>query len=298
MSSDGTLWSALADWQRRLRVVHRLERARAQKRQRRQMAVYVGDNKVLTNTFYGHKLYVDARDMSLAPHLIMDGFWETRNTRCYCRTLRRGMVVADVGANLGYYPLLGAMMIGRKGRLHIFEANPHLIDLLHQNMDVNGYIGRSVINHMAASDKRGTLRFNVFKRHHGSSSVVDFQKDHLDKYRDEVEAIEVPSISLDEYFEPLGMKVDILRMDAEGSEERILQGAKKVLAANPGITIFSEFAPALLTAAGSDPRRFLESLRDQGFRICSIRGRGVPRPADIDALCSSEMADLFLQRPR
>jgi FkbM family methyltransferase len=286
-----------ADWWRQRRACLLLDQAGIPWLRRHRPAVHLGDHRVLTTTFCGHKLYVDGRDLSLAPHLLVHGFWEPEVTRCFCRTLRRGMRVADVGANQGYYALLAGMLIGPQGRLHVFEANPNLIDLLHANLDVNGYLDRAVVNAMAVAERCGVLRFNLLRRHRGSSSIVDLPREQLEAWHDEIDTVEIPCVSLDEYFEPLGMELDVLRMDAEGSEARILAGARRLLAANPRLTIFTEFAPFLLSAAGADPRGFLESLREQGFQICSIGRRGEPREADIDTLCRSYMADLVLRRP-
>ncbi len=81
-------------------------------------AVYLGENLALTRVLDRFKMYVDARDISLAPHLLLDGYWELWNTKVFRQLLRPGMHVVDVGANVGYYTLLAAAGVGPRGRVH------------------------------------------------------------------------------------------------------------------------------------------------------------------------------------
>jgi energy-coupling factor transporter ATP-binding protein EcfA2 len=86
--------------------------------------VYLGDHRALVRTAWGHKMFVDTRDLGLAPHLLLDGSWELWVTAAFLTNLREGMTVVDVGANIGYYSLLAASNVGSGGRLVSFE--PHL----------------------------------------------------------------------------------------------------------------------------------------------------------------------------
>lgn len=50
--------------------------------------IYMGDSKALTNTIYGHKMYVKTTDLSLAPHILLDGFWENWITKVFIREVK------------------------------------------------------------------------------------------------------------------------------------------------------------------------------------------------------------------
>ena len=66
------------------RLLRAFRRSRAKPpapRERERQAVYVGANRVLTTTIHGQPLYVDARDLSLSPQLILNGNWEPGVTR-------------------------------------------------------------------------------------------------------------------------------------------------------------------------------------------------------------------------
>ena len=89
-------------------------------------STYVGQNLVLTKTIWGHKMYVSSHDLSLSPHLIIDGYWEEWITKQFRKICKPDMTVLDVGSNLGYYSLHAAELVGSSGRVHSFEANPNL----------------------------------------------------------------------------------------------------------------------------------------------------------------------------
>src|SRR5258708_38672807 len=72
----------------------------------RQPQTYLGDHTLLTRTIFGHAIYLDSRDLSLTPHLFLQGYWEPEVTRFFLRIVKPRMHVVEVGANVGYYTLL------------------------------------------------------------------------------------------------------------------------------------------------------------------------------------------------
>jgi hypothetical protein len=87
----------------------------------------------------GSKMYVDSSDIGVAPFLLEWGFYEKYETALFKRLVKKGMVVVDIGANIGYYTLLAAHLVGDKGKVFAFEPDPNNYDLLCKNIEVNGY---------------------------------------------------------------------------------------------------------------------------------------------------------------
>ena len=102
---------------------------------------YLGDHQALTRILGRYKLYVDTRDIGIASHLMLDGYWEMWVTEAMMRLLRRGAVVADVGANLGYFTVLMADLTGADGHVLSFEPNPQLAPLVRKSVEINGFAG-------------------------------------------------------------------------------------------------------------------------------------------------------------
>lgn len=259
--------------------------------------VYLGDYKALTRTVWGHKMVVDTRDISLAPHILMDGYWEMWITNFLMNeVVEEGMTIVEVGANIGYYTVLMASKIGPSGKLYSFEANPTVFDVLYQNMAVNGLLDRVTLVNKAASAKNEMLDFYTLKRYQGSSSVVQFSEKFASHYRDEVELLKVEAVALDEFLPPSHHRVDLLKMDAEGSEALIYRGMKSIISQNPQIKIVCEFAPGSIAGTGEDPRTFLESLEQLGFRFNRIDAYGKLQELTVNDLLQIPHCELFLER--
>jgi len=259
-------------------------------------STYVGQNLVLTKTIWGHKMYVSSHDLSLSPHLIIDGYWEEWITKQFRKICKPDMTVLDVGSNLGYYSLHAAELVGSSGRVHSFEANPNLHKIIFKNMAINGYLGRTTLYNNAVSDKSDKIIFNCLKNHLGSSSVASFSEDFLELYMDEVEQIEVEAIALDEIPDLIKSKIDIIKIDAEGSEPLIWNGMQKILKKNPLIKIIAEFSPASISGIGENPRDFLDRIIGMGFQIKSIQPDGELIEVNIDQLVETNWAELLLSR--
>ena len=259
-------------------------------------STYVGENLVLTKTIWGHKMYVSSHDLSLSPHLIIDGYWEEWITKQFRKICKPDMTVLDVGSNLGYYSLHAAELVGSSGRVHSFEANPNLHKIIFKNMAINGYLDRTKLYNNAVSDKSDKIMFNCLKNHLGSSRVASFSEDFLELYMDEVEQIEVESIALDEIPDLIKSKIDIIKIDAEGSEPLIWNGMQKILEKNPLIKIIAEFAPPSISSIGENPRDFLDRIIGMGFQIKSIHPDGELIEVNIDQLVETNWAELLLSR--
>ncbi len=253
--------------------------------------VYMGSHRALARTVWGHKMFVDTRDLSLAPHILLDGYWEMWVTKVVMDTVKPGMNVIEVGANFGYYSLLLASAIGEKGKLFSFEANPPVFDILHRNIEVNGFLDRTVVENKAAMDRNTRITFSVSEKHYGSSSIHDLSSDVGDSIR----KIEVEAVSLDDYFSDKGLRFDLIRMDAEGSEPFIFDGMNGIIDANPDITIITEFTPSMISGK-RDPREFLMKLAEKGFRLAYITTESQIVDGNIDELLSMPSCDLFLKR--
>jgi predicted methyltransferase len=100
--------------------------------------VYVGGNRVLTTTVHGQSLFVDSRGLSLSPQIILDGSWEPGVTQALRSLVKLGMTIVEIGANIGYFTTLPGRLVGPRGCVRAFEANPKIFDLLTESIDTTG----------------------------------------------------------------------------------------------------------------------------------------------------------------
>src|SRR4029077_2829128 len=80
-------------------------------------------------------------------------------------------VFVDVGANIGYFTLLGAQLVGKRGRVVAVEAHPGLADLLRRNVIINGVRDRVTVWNGAAWSETTTLTFHQRAHYLANSSV-------------------------------------------------------------------------------------------------------------------------------
>ncbi len=186
---------------------------------------------------------------------------ERYETRLWCDLIKPGMVVADVGANLGVYTLLAARATGPGGVVHSFEPDEDNHALLAQNVEANGY-GNVVLHRSAVADHVGSIRLYRRPEHSGDHRIYSAESD-------EGPSVQVSVTTLDEVFRQ-SPRLDLVKLDIQGAEARALEGMRTVLGRNPNLSLITELWPEGLTNAGTEPRQFLEALRGLGFQIHRI----------------------------
>ena len=169
--------------------------------------------------------------------LSQDVFWggirgyEYPSLRVLAAFVTKAECFIDVGANIGYYSLLAARL-NPNLRAYAFEPMPGAWTYLLKNIDLNGFSDRITPVRMAVADGPGEVEFFVTKNpkalhleHHlGGSSSTARAKDQYSQ------TVVVQMGSLDDFVEERGIKrVDILKLDTEATEDKVLAGAAKLI---------------------------------------------------------------------
>ncbi len=177
-----------------------------------------------------------------------------------------GMVIADIGANAGFYTLEMAACVGPTGRILAFEPDPFNFKLL-QGRAAKAPANTEV-HQLALGDRRGkaTLFCSAYNR-------ADNRLGHS-QTEPHVESFEVQVETLDDFLPARGATtLDALKIDVQGNEAQVLAGAEKTLRA--GVRwIWFEFSPDHLRATGSDPERLLENVSRFGMDLFEVNQHG------------------------
>lgn len=159
-----------------------------------------------------------------------------------------GAVAFDVGANLGEWSLLMAKSIGPSGKLYSFEPLPFLAEAIDKTLKANGFKQARVIAG-AVSNKSGEATLSVDYRHTGKSRIGTLESDG------ETERLAVKTLTLDDFSNSENLeRLDFIKIDVEGHEAAVIEGAKDVL---------SKFRPTLILEAGmetEDDRRNIRNI--------------------------------------
>jgi len=219
-----------------------------------------------------YKIYVDPTDKGLSTHLLLDGFWEMWVTEIIARLVRPGMVVADIGANLGYYTLMMGDLVGPKGHVHAFEPNPPIARRLRNSVGMNAGHQRTTVHEVALTDYDGTAALYSPPLEPKNASIVGGAGRPGN--------VAVPARKLDS-IENID-RLDFVKIDAEGAEETIWRGMERHLRADRPPTILMEYAGDRL----SDPGAFIDNIVGLGFQLNLIRHDGRTVPIDKQKLLS------------
>lgn len=182
-------------------------------------AVNLGDGVMLCRAMGRYKMFLSAQDVGFTPHLLLDGIWEPWMTPVLARRIKPGMAVADVGANHGYFTLLLADLVGPGGRVAAIEPHPKTAELLRRTVGVNGFGDRTTVFEQAvgAHDDR-LLTFERRDDDPKNARIVG------DERAEQPGMTRVRSGRLDTLLADWP-KVDFLKIDVEGAEEAVLEGA-------------------------------------------------------------------------
>lgn len=184
-------------------------------------SVYLGDHRSICIVLGGYKMLVDTRDLGFAPHMMFEGYWEYWLTRYMVSRIKPGDVVADIGANLGYYTLLMAELVGPEGHVHAFEPNPAINELLRLTINLNGFGSRVTVHDgaLVAPDGPKEVSFFIPTNDAKNAAIVP---EGFSSPKGEV--IKVATHTLDELRLP---KLDFMKIDVEGAELGILAGSRE-----------------------------------------------------------------------
>lgn len=227
----------------------------------------------------GHKIYLDKYDsMRLSTRKSFD----QQVIKAAKLHIKEGDVVVDVGANIGYYTLLFAKLVGPSGKVYAFEPHPENFQILKKNILENGY--RNVIlEKKAVSSKNGIEKLYIDKdmatRHSFLKSFVTTSK-----------FVEVDTITLDSYFGK--KKVDFVKIDVEGYEFQVLKGMNDLMD-NKEICIITEFTPWNLKQQQINPNEFVNFFTSKGFGLYEINEQGRFKFSLNDALRKATMKKTY-----
>ena len=258
--------------------------------------VYAGDGTAIVATRWGGKLYVDCGDAVLAPWLLLDGLWESSATGWFQQVVRPGHHVVDIGANIGYFTVLSAKLAGPSGRVVAFEANPRLRQLAARNLAANGVHGHAEVHHLAAWSESTEVVLHVRRHFSVNSSVAPSSPAFLEQVGDEAsEPVTVQAVAVDDVLGDLP-RVDVLKIDVEGAEVRVLRGLARTLKANDDVKVLCEWAPAAIEAVGDDPEEALDVFRSLDWAAKILGDDGIARPVSWDEVRATGFANLVLAR--
>jgi len=235
--------------------------------------------------------YQMSLDLANAIHRqIYMGCFANAMTRWAKALLRPGGSFLDVGAHAGYFSLIAANRVGRNGRVFAVEPNPVVFATLRAHLTANA-IAQVEACHWSLAERNGSVSLHV----PSTESYRDYNATLL--RRPEWTPIEIPARRLDDCLDEWGIeRIDLMKIDVEGAEPRVLDGGGAHLASGVVRHAMIEINGPRLVEAGSSPAALVEDLAALGFEPARLVGGRAVRIArtDIDLDPTHEQDCLFV----
>ena len=184
------------------------------------------------------------------------GAYEAAKVQMIRGFLAPGMTFLDIGANKGYFSLLAASILKDSGRIVAAEPEPTNCGWLRRTMRRDLYPNVDVMQVAVGSDaKRGRLYLG---ERSGWHSLVE---------SGDRPSVEIEVTTLDALVEHFALeRVDVVKIDVEGSEVEVLRGARRTLTHESDPVILMDVHPQL----GVDPKEISQAAATYGLRIFNI----------------------------
>jgi FkbM family methyltransferase len=221
--------------------------------------------------------YLASRDLYV-PRPLLDFYsnFEPLTLRAFRQALAPGMTVVDVGAHIGCYTVLAAPVIGVRGVVYAIEPCVDNRRLLMRNLHRRALTNVIVLPNAAG---RTTRRRPFYIA--GSSTLHGFYGHPMAGATQTT--IEVQESPLDDL---LHGSIDVIKIDVEGAEIEVLEGGEQILRRSPEASLFVEWNPACLSAAGYDPAELPDRIAALGFSEIRVLDDHARRVRDLEEVLS------------
>jgi FkbM family methyltransferase len=197
-------------------------------------------------------------DGLLTDRLMADGLWETSVTEVIAHEVQPGMRVVDVGANVGYFSLLMADLVGDKGQVYVVEPTPTLHACLRRSLCLNYYDNRfTLVTHPLSDKDDQEVEFFI-----PNGDTKNARIDLSNNCGQDGQRVVLKTRTLDSVI-PRGEKIGMIKVDVEGAELQAWNGMQRVIKDNPDVTIILEYN----AGRPYDPKELLERICRLGFRL-------------------------------
>lgn len=196
---------------------------------------------------------------------------EPATTEWLKKIIKKGDAFVDIGANVGYFSLLAKSLGADK--VYAYEPEINNYCYLLKNNTINKYDIISKQYAILDKNKQVNLFFCPYDSGHHTINqnrgITSYRKTSLFRkiFNPHRKPTRITGKKLDDI---IGEKIDIIKMDCEGSEVLALEGMERILIKNKGIKLIIEFFPLLIESMGQSAAQMIEFLLKRGFTIFVI----------------------------
>jgi FkbM family methyltransferase len=198
------------------------------------------------------------------------GLYEAETASWLSQQVKPGTIFFDVGANAGYFTLLGSRCVGPSGKVFAFEPVPDNVEVLERQLRINDFHNAEVCP-LALTNRGGTVEF-VLEGNNANSHLSEVEITHgISAPRD---SFEVQAATMDQWIRTNSTAPDVVKVDVEGAEMHVLEGARETLASVRPLWLISTHSSSLC----DEVRRTLENADYQVEPLAGFSHELIGRP--------------------
>lgn len=239
---------------------------------------------------YPNRVGLDIKESNIYKQLALDGTREVAATKVMPSFISPGDIILEAGANIGYYTIMMAQLIEKKGKIFALEPDPDNYIQLVRNLELNK-IDQSLVQtkQLGVADSVGEMQFYV-TRNSNLHSMVKPKDPTTIKH---VETIKTTTIDA---FASAHTRPNVIRMDVEGFEVHIINGMANLLKSPEPLKMFIELHPQII---GADQTvDMLQTLKQSGFKTHTVITRDTYIRAQLNQATSQNMTiDQLISHP-
>ena len=219
---------------------------------------------------HGASLLTNIHDNGIGTLLFLQGGYASARVSEIRAAVNEGDVVVDIGANIGYFTVLLANLVGAKGKVYAIEPDPRNFALLQRTIERNNY-SQVIAEQKAVSNKAGECSFYQTPSWTGNTLTA---VEHTSVVK--VEAVTLDALLRGE------RQVSFVKMDMDGSEPLAVQGMGQLIQRSPNIRVLAEYEPGNLKRYLNDPLDFITIAEQNGLKLAAILDTEGGRLPELD----------------
>lgn len=180
--------------------------------------------------------------------------------------INEGMTVIDIGANIGSITLQMAKKVSNTGKVYSFEPSPYNFKQANKNISLNNFSNIKLVNQGLGNKKETAYLYNVNPNNRGMLRLLP-EDDQSKPYEKEEVIIDTIDSSMQEFSIP---KPDFIKIDVEGFEYKVLQGAHETLSKFKPI-LFIEIVDNNLREQKSNAKELIQYLKHLNYKIINAQ---------------------------
>jgi len=246
--------------------------------------VYLGNDQLLCRTAWDGYVVVPGYNIDVAIGIIRDGVIEPWTTRLVQELLKPAGTYVNVGANFGYFTALGGKIVGEKGKIYSYEANPTVFTYLMKTIFYSGIphqteaYQRAVYNSVDQKlefafdyqfiggghiKREGDSRFEQQKNPFWDTKSIPYLLDDKGKWVDThalYNFFETTTTTLDHTI--VEDQVDLILCDVELAEPHVILGGQKIIERSKECKLIFEWAGYAYEQGSTDYRNIVREMWD------------------------------------